>query len=83
MTESVKETNNPAIVGQLWPDLDRVIQFVGNERGVWAGCNICGMGLRGWPSIGPTAGNARLHLDENHPGWETIGDPTGAPDEQQ
>jgi len=63
-------TENHSFVKESWPDLDRVIQFLPNDRGVWAACALCGLGLRGWPSIGPTATNARIHLDRFHAGWD-------------
>ena len=55
---------------QAFPDLDRVIQFLPTKRAVWATCELCGLGLRGFQVASTTAANARRHLDEKHPGWD-------------
>lgn len=54
-----------------------VLAALEGEPGVQASCTLCGTGLMGWPSVGPTVRNARRHLDDLHPGWAGPDTPEG------
>lgn len=45
------------------------VEYVGNDRAIWAICKKCGCGLRGFPTLLQTRRNGLAHLDIHHPSW--------------